>query len=320
MDSPSLETFRSCLGMVLGSQVSVVLPEQRGWTRWLPEVPSKLSLSVTPWFLSWFLSVDFAPDFPVLLVTVTKRDRNDPAALRPGTYSPSVVKSSVWSKFGVVFHNPHFRENYWGGVSAEVRGGMLFSHKQWKTVLQDRRRAFIHKWLCISPAVSKQLTSPAVSPEVYAHTPWTFWKIGDFHPLPPLHLSPSITLITQPLTWPFPVKTMPLTGKRQPPFFIFFCFGFFYFFFLFSVLLCLCFFHPGCCAALAESTVRWWLSQQSEEAVKGDRQGWGRVWKSAGEAGLASLNLCPKMHFIHLLTLIILSAADKPEYWAQNDR
>lgn len=174
-------------------------------------------------------------------------------------------------------------------------------------VLQDGRGAFNHNWLCVSPAVSKQLTSHAVC----AHTPRTFWKWGGFHPLPPLHLfSPS--LITEPFTWPVPVKIS--HQQKATPFFVFFCL--FYFFFLFSVLLCLCFLHPGCCAALAESTVRWWV-----ESAKWGRHSLERGGRSEAECanqqvragrGFASLSLCPKMHFTHLLKLILWSAADKP--------
>lgn len=214
MDSPSLEAFRSCLDMVLGSQVSVALLEQRGWTRWLPEVPSQLRHSVSLWFLSCFLSVVLASGFPVLLANVTLRDRSGSAALQE-----QALCLQLWSRImlGVAFHGPHFRGNYQGWCLCRVRGGILFSHKQWESVLQDN-----HKWLFIFPAVPKQLTSHAVSPGVHAHTPPTF--CGGLHPLPPLQLFPPITLITQPFTWPFPVNMMPLTGKGQPHFFVCFLF------------------------------------------------------------------------------------------------
>lgn len=45
VDSPSLETFKSHLDMVLGNLLQVALLKQGGWTRWPPEVPSSLSFS-----------------------------------------------------------------------------------------------------------------------------------------------------------------------------------------------------------------------------------------------------------------------------------
>ena len=45
--SPSLETFKSCLDMVLGNWLQVALLEQEAWTRCPPEVPSNLKQPVT---------------------------------------------------------------------------------------------------------------------------------------------------------------------------------------------------------------------------------------------------------------------------------
>ena len=42
----SMGIFKSCLGMVLHSVLSVALLEQRGWTRLPPEAPSNLNNSV----------------------------------------------------------------------------------------------------------------------------------------------------------------------------------------------------------------------------------------------------------------------------------
>jgi len=44
--SPSLETLKSCLKMVLVNVLWVTLLEPGGWTRCLPEVPSNISHSL----------------------------------------------------------------------------------------------------------------------------------------------------------------------------------------------------------------------------------------------------------------------------------
>lgn len=214
-----------------------------------------------------------------------------------------------------------------GGVSAEVRGGILFSHQQWETVLQDMRGALNHKWLCIFPAVSKQLISHAVSPGVQLTHHELFGKLEVLihsHPstsLPPSLWSPSSSC------GHFLWKQCLSQAKGNPLFlfyFLLFLLGFFFFSFLFQF----CF----ACVSYTQAVVllwlralwdRWWV----ESAKWGShRQRTGRREAECGNQqvkagrGLASLNLCPKIHFTHLFTLIILRAADKPEHWAQNDR
>lgn len=45
-ESPSLKLLETCLGMVLGNLLWVILDEQGHWAGWSPEVPSCLSCSV----------------------------------------------------------------------------------------------------------------------------------------------------------------------------------------------------------------------------------------------------------------------------------
>lgn len=45
-ESPSLKLLETCLGMVLGNLLWVILQEQGHWAGWSPELPSSLSCSV----------------------------------------------------------------------------------------------------------------------------------------------------------------------------------------------------------------------------------------------------------------------------------
>jgi len=49
VQSPSLETHKTCLDAVLCSLLYVILLWQGGWTRWSPEVPSNPYCSVILW-------------------------------------------------------------------------------------------------------------------------------------------------------------------------------------------------------------------------------------------------------------------------------
>lgn len=151
------------------------------------------------------------------------------------------------------------------GVSVEVRGRIIFSHKQWESVLQDRRGAFISSDFAFFQLFQSSSPLMQCHLECYTHTPWTFWKCGGFHPLPPPPALPPITLIPQPFMWPFPVKMVPLTGKGQPLLFFFFSFVLVSFFFFFSFALLTVF----CCVSYIQAVVLLWLRAQ-----------WGDAWVS----------------------------------------
>lgn len=321
MDSPSLEAFRSCLDMVLGTQVSVALLEQRGWTRWLPEVPSQLRGSVSLWFLSWFLSVDFVSGFPVLIINVTKRDRSGSAALQDQAFF-----LQLWSRImlGVAFHGPHFRGNYQGWCLCRSQRRDIVFTQAMGDCSPGQERSFQSQGTLHFPSSSKAAhLSCSVTWSAWSHTMNLLWRSSPTPTPPPLsphHSDHSVLHVV------ISCENDTSYRKRATPKF-FFCFLFIWFFFFFSFLLFLFSFALLVfltCRLLCCSGWEHWgdgLSQQSEEAIAwSDRRQaeyGNQRWR---QAEALPPSTCALKCILYTLKLIILSVADKPEHWAQNER